>query len=84
MSEFDAGGPRSAGPALVWQGPRDAPVLLVLDAAGEPGRDRLPATWRPLAEHLRMRVNFTDLLTGNFRDQVIFDFEQDLRANFQL
>ncbi|HWO63952.1 MAG TPA: hypothetical protein VNO31_28360 [Umezawaea sp.] len=44
----------SAGPSAVWAGPRDAPVVVVLDPVGG-GRDGdLPATWRPLTEHLQV------------------------------
>lgn len=39
---------------MVWQGPEGAPVVLVLDPAGEAKHETLPATWRPLAEHLRI------------------------------
>lgn len=39
---------------MVWQGPQDAPVILVLDPAGEAKHNELPATWRPLAEHVRI------------------------------
>jgi pimeloyl-ACP methyl ester carboxylesterase len=42
------------GPGLVWNGPEDAPTVLVLDPAGETDHGSLPATWRPLAEHLRI------------------------------
>jgi hypothetical protein len=44
---------RADGPELVWHGPPDAPTLLVLDPGGE-AKHGLPATWRPLAEHLRI------------------------------
>jgi hypothetical protein len=43
---------RAAGPVLVRKGPRNAPIVLVIDPAGEAKHDELPATWRPLAEHL--------------------------------
>lgn len=45
---------RGMGPSRVWEGPANAPVTLVLDPAGEAKHGRLPATWRPLAEHLRI------------------------------
>ncbi|MFC4003536.1 hypothetical protein ACFS2C_17190 [Prauserella oleivorans] len=54
MREFDDDEVRSAGPAVVWRGPEDAPVVLVLDPAGEAKHNELPATWRPLAEHIRV------------------------------
>jgi pimeloyl-ACP methyl ester carboxylesterase len=54
VRDFEADEVRSAGPALVWRGPEQGPVLLVLDPAGEAKHNELPATWRPLAEHLRV------------------------------
>ncbi|MEU6641504.1 hypothetical protein ABZ863_03050 [Saccharomonospora sp. NPDC046836] len=53
MREFDDE-IRAAGPPLVWQGPGGGPIVLVLDPAGEAKHDELPATWRPLAEHIRV------------------------------
>lgn len=41
-------------PGLVWHGPQDGPTVLVLDPGGEADHGNLPATWRPLAEHLRI------------------------------
>jgi pimeloyl-ACP methyl ester carboxylesterase len=38
----------------VRSGPADGPALVVLDPAGEAGHAKLPGTWRPLAEHLRI------------------------------
>lgn len=54
MRDFGEDEVRAQGPSVVWQGPEDAPVVLVLDPAGEAKHDTLPATWRPLAEHLRI------------------------------
>lgn len=54
MRDFQDDEVRGAGPSVVWQGPEQAPVVLVLDPAGEAKHDMLPATWRPLAEHLRI------------------------------
>ncbi|EHR61942.1 hypothetical protein [Saccharomonospora cyanea] len=54
MRDFQDDEVRGAGPPVVWQGPERAPVVLVLDPAGEAKHDTLPATWRPLAEHLRI------------------------------
>ncbi|CAM3145925.1 hypothetical protein SAXI111661_20210 [Saccharomonospora xinjiangensis] len=54
MRDFHENGVRGAGPAVVWQGPEGAPVVLVLDPAGEAKHETLPATWRPLAEHLHI------------------------------
>lgn len=54
MREFGEDGIRGMGPSVVWRGPERAPVVLVLDPAGEAKHDELPATWRPLAEHLRV------------------------------
>ncbi|PRX50956.1 hypothetical protein B0I33_101108 [Prauserella shujinwangii] len=54
VREFDDDEVRSAGPSVVWQGPGEAPAVLVLDPAGEAKHNELPATWRDLAEHLRV------------------------------
>lgn len=54
MRDFGDDEVRGAGPAVVWQGPRSAPLVLVLDPAGEAKHEALPATWRPLAEYLRI------------------------------
>jgi pimeloyl-ACP methyl ester carboxylesterase len=54
VREFEADDARSAGPAVVWRGPAGAPAVVVLDPAGEAKHNELPATWRPLAEHLRV------------------------------
>ncbi|WP_433407524.1 hypothetical protein ACQPZU_13415 [Saccharomonospora azurea] len=54
MRDFQDDDVRGAGPPVVWHGPESAPVLLVLDPAGEAKHDALPATWRPLADHLRV------------------------------
>ncbi|GAA1339487.1 hypothetical protein [Saccharothrix algeriensis] len=51
------------GPSVVWAGPSDAPVVLVLDPAGAAPHGELPATWRPLTEHLQVvwcRLPVTD------------------------
>jgi len=45
---------RTHGPAVVWAGPEDAPVVVVLDPAGVGVHGDLPASWRPLTEHLRV------------------------------
>ncbi len=45
---------RAEGPSTVREGPDDAPTVLVLDPAGEAKHDRVPATWRPLTEQLRL------------------------------
>jgi pimeloyl-ACP methyl ester carboxylesterase len=39
---------------LDWHGPPTGPTVLVLDPAGLADHGALPATWRPLAEHLRI------------------------------
>jgi len=39
---------------LSWHGPAAGPTVLVLDPAGLADHGSLPATWRPLAEHLRI------------------------------
>ncbi|MBB5960257.1 hypothetical protein FHS29_006880 [Saccharothrix tamanrassetensis] len=54
---------KSSGPSVVWEGPTDAPVVLVLDPSGAAPHGDLPATWRPLTEHLRIvwcRLPVTD------------------------
>ncbi|MEU4806167.1 hypothetical protein [Actinosynnema sp. NPDC023587] len=43
-----------SGPSVVRSGPTGAPVVLVLDPAGAAPHGELPATWRPLTEHLRV------------------------------
>lgn len=40
---------RAHGPVLVWEGPREAPAVVVIDPAGAAKHGELPATWRPLA-----------------------------------
>ncbi|WP_433271908.1 hypothetical protein ACQPZF_14405 [Actinosynnema sp. CS-041913] len=45
---------KPSGPSVVWAGPSGAPVVLVLDPAGAAPHGELPATWRPLTEHLRV------------------------------
>lgn len=42
------------GPAIVWRGPVDADLAVVLDPAGEASHGELPATWRPLTDRLRI------------------------------
>ncbi|HEY0497750.1 MAG TPA: hypothetical protein VGD48_18530 [Kutzneria sp.] len=41
-------------PDLVWDGPQDGPTVLVVDPGPDNGHGQLPATWRPLAQHLRI------------------------------
>ncbi|MCX2950047.1 hypothetical protein [Lentzea sp. NEAU-D7] len=53
MREFDEPS-RAAGPGVVTDGPAGAPTVLVIDPAGEAVHDEIPATWRPLTEHLRI------------------------------
>lgn len=45
---------RSEGPSVVWAGPPDAPVVVVLDPAGVGRHGDLPGTWRPLTEYLQV------------------------------
>jgi len=40
---------RARGPVLVWEGPRNAEAIVVLDPTGAAKHGELPATWRPLA-----------------------------------
>jgi hypothetical protein len=55
VRDFDTDEVRADGPEVVWHGPgKDAPVMLVLDPAGEAKHDELPGTWRPLTEYLRV------------------------------
>lgn len=44
-------------PGLVWHGPENGLTVLVLDLGGLADHGALPATWRPLAEHLRIGWN---------------------------
>ena len=53
MREFDEPS-RAAGPGVVADGPAGAPTVLVIDPAGEANHNEIPATWRPLTEHLRI------------------------------
>ncbi|WP_199433293.1 hypothetical protein [Qaidamihabitans albus] len=43
--------PRAEGPALVWQGETGAPVVLVLDPAGEAKHEDVPPTWAELSRN---------------------------------
>jgi hypothetical protein len=52
--EFGEDDVRGAGPAVVWAGPSGSPAIVVLDPAGEAKHGELPATWRPLSDHLRI------------------------------
>jgi hypothetical protein len=45
---------RTLGPSVVWVGPTDAPAVVVLDPAGVGVHGDLPATWRPLTEHVQV------------------------------
>ncbi|MEU0881948.1 hypothetical protein ABZ345_25325 [Lentzea sp. NPDC005914] len=45
---------RATGPGVVADGPAGAATILVIDPAGEALHDEIPATWRPLAETLRI------------------------------
>ncbi|QFZ18069.1 hypothetical protein [Saccharothrix syringae] len=45
---------RTHGPSVVWAGPTDAPAVVVLDPAGVGVHGDLPASWRPLTEHLQV------------------------------
>lgn len=53
MREFDEP-TRASGPGVVVEGPPDAPTVLVIDPAGAGSHGEIPATWRELAEHLRV------------------------------
>lgn len=50
----DAEQMRTTGPAVVWAGPNDAPAVVVLDPAVAGNHGELPATWRPLVEHVQV------------------------------
>ncbi|MCE7007017.1 hypothetical protein LWC34_29925 [Kibdelosporangium philippinense] len=54
MRQFDSGGPRAQGPAVVWAGLDQGPALVVIDPAGEATHAEVPATWRPLAERFQI------------------------------
>jgi hypothetical protein len=45
---------RATGPGVVADGPTGATTLLVIDPAGEASHDEIPATWRTLADRLRI------------------------------
>lgn len=45
---------RTDGPIVVRKGPEHGPAVVVLDPHGDAKHDRLPATWRPLAEDVRI------------------------------
>lgn len=45
---------RATGPGVVADGPAGAATVLVIDPAGEALHDEIPATWRPLADTLRV------------------------------
>ncbi|XVV06386.1 hypothetical protein ACQPW3_13735 [Actinosynnema sp. CA-248983] len=45
---------RTTGPSVVWAGPVDAPAVVVLDPSGAAPHGDLPATWRPLTDHLQV------------------------------
>lgn len=59
---------RTHGPAVVWAGPDDAPVVVVLDPAGVGLHGDLPASWRPLAEHLRVMWCRLPASDGSWRE----------------
>ncbi|MEV6239871.1 hypothetical protein [Lentzea sp. NPDC051838] len=45
---------RTTGPGVVTHGPAGAATILVIDPAGEAPHDGIPATWRPLADTVRV------------------------------
>ncbi|GAB2833788.1 hypothetical protein [Lentzea nigeriaca] len=45
---------RATGPGVVADGPAGAATVLVIDPAGEASHDEIPATWRELADRLRI------------------------------
>ncbi|MET9224834.1 hypothetical protein [Lentzea sp. NPDC003310] len=53
MRDFDEPS-RASGPGVVADGPAGATTVLVIDPAGEAIHDEIPATWRPLTEHVRI------------------------------
>jgi hypothetical protein len=53
MRDFDEPS-RAAGPGVVSDGPAGATTILVIDPAGEAIHDEIPATWRPMTEHVRI------------------------------
>lgn len=75
MSDVDLS--RSAGPSAVWAGPKDAPAVVVLDPAGVGRHGDLPATWRPLAEHLQVLWCRLPAADGPWREvsDVLAEFE---------
>jgi hypothetical protein len=58
MRDFAEDTSRTHGPAVVRSGPSDeagsAPVVVVVDPGGTASHGELPATWRPLTEHLHV------------------------------
>jgi len=75
MSDVDV--TRSAGPSAMWAGPADAPAVVVLDPAGVGRHGDLPATWRPLAEHLQVLWCRLPAADGPWREvsDVLAEFE---------
>jgi hypothetical protein len=75
MSDVDLS--RSAGPSAVWAGPKDAPAVVVLDPAGVGRHGDLPATWRPLTEHLQVLWCRLPAADGPWREvsDVLAEFE---------
>lgn len=53
MREFDEP-TRASGPGVVVNGPAGARTVLVIDPAGEAPHDGIPATWRELANSVRV------------------------------
>lgn len=45
---------RATGPGVVADGPAGAATVLVIDPAGEALHDEIPATWRALADRMRI------------------------------
>jgi hypothetical protein len=53
MRDFDQPA-RTTGPGVVVDGPAGAATVLVIDPAGEALHDEIPATWRSLADQMRI------------------------------
>src|SRR5882757_6944650 len=54
VREFDDGGPRSDGPAVVWAGLEHGPALVVVDPTGAARHNDLPATWHAVRDHFQI------------------------------
>ncbi|MCE7007027.1 hypothetical protein LWC34_29975 [Kibdelosporangium philippinense] len=68
MRQFDNGGPRAQGPAVVWTGLDHGPALVVVDPVDAAKHAEVPATWRPLAERFQIAWCRVPAGGGSLRD----------------